>query len=236
MMMNIKFIVVVLLVLYVIYLIYAKVFMDNSFTTIADAKIEQTISAEDMDSESSDANFTYSVWFNVNDWGYKYGDPKIVLGRVGKSITEQPQFGIVLGAMQNELIINIDTYADSNKSKSTNHVCNIQNVPLQKWVHCLVSVYNKTMDVYIDGKLVRTSILPGVAKIDNNTDLLVTPSGGFAGYTSRVSYYSNATNPEEAYNIYSNGYGSSYFAGSIPTYSLKVSVLNDNKNLASIQI
>ena len=38
------------------------------------------------------------------------------------------------------------------------------------------------MDVYIDGKLVRAP--SGVAKVDYNAPVLVTPSGGFAGFIS----------------------------------------------------
>ena len=53
------------------------------------------------------------------------------------------------------------------------------NVPLQKWVNLIISLYGRTLDVYIDGKLVRTCVLPGVAQVNPDADILVTPMGGF---------------------------------------------------------
>lgn len=46
------------------------------------------------------------------------------------------------------------------------HMCMINNFPLQRWVNLIVSLNNRTMDVYLNGKLVRTCILPAPANID----------------------------------------------------------------------
>ena len=48
-----------------------------------------------------------------------------------------------------------------------------------------MSVYGRTLDMYINGKLVRTCILPGVAYVDQTTDVILTPLGGFQGTTSK---------------------------------------------------
>ena len=106
--------------------------------------------------------------------------------------------------------------------------------PIQKWVNVIVSLYGKTMDVYIDGKLVRTCVLPGVAKIANNAPVYVTPLGGFSGYTANIHYYSDALNPQEAYNIYRMGYGGS---GSLDfPYEIKIEYLKDGEEQGSITI
>ena len=102
-----------------------------------------------------------------------------------------------------------------------------------KWVNIIVSLYGRTLDVYIDGKLVRTCVLPGVAKVANNAPVYVTPMGGFSGYTSNIHYFSNSLNPQEAYNIYRNGYGAS---GIEFPYQLKIEYLKDGKEQGGITI
>ena len=62
------------------------------------------------------------------------------------------------------------------------------------------------MDVYIDGKLVKTCLLPGVAMVSSNTDVYLTPKGGFNGWTSKFQYWPNALNPQQAWNVYTQGY------------------------------
>ncbi len=69
------------------------------------------------------------------------------------------------------------------------HTCTVANVPIQKWVNLVLSVYGRTMDLYIDGKLVRTCLLPGIASVNSSADIYVTPAGGFDGWTSRLQYF-----------------------------------------------
>jgi hypothetical protein len=88
------------------------------------------------------------------------------------------------------------------------------------------------MDLYIDGKLVRTCLLPGIAQINSNADLHVTPKGGFDGWTSKIQYYPNALNPQEVWNIYAAGYtnGLSMFG----TYQVQVAIMENGNEKSSI--
>jgi hypothetical protein len=93
------------------------------------------------------------------------------------------------------------------------------------------------MDLYIDGKLVRTCLLPGVASVNNSADIHVTPSGGFDGWTSRLQYYPNTLNPQEVWNIYSRGYGSwSNSMFNFSTYQVQVAILRDGTTQSSLTI
>ena len=115
-------------------------------------------------------------------------------------------------------------------------LCQIKNFPLQKWVNLTVSVYGRTLDVYIDGKLVKTCILDGISKIGKEQDLLVTLDGGFKGWTSNITYMPQACNPQEAYNIYKRGYGLSWFNQLFNKYRFKFSFLKDNVETGSIYL
>jgi hypothetical protein len=119
---------------------------------------------------------------------------------------------------------------------TTIHHCVIDNVPIQKWTNVIVSMYGRTLDVYLDGKLVRTCVIPGVPRVDNNMDLNVTPNGGFSGWTSAFKYWPHASNPQEAYNIYKDGFGKSILANAISKYRLRFSMVKNNKVQSSFEI
>ena len=123
--------------------------------------------------------------------------------------------------------------AAANSSVNT---CLIENVPIQKWVNIIVSLYGLTVDIYLDGKLVRTCVLPGVPQINNDRDIEVTGKGGFSGWTTNFKYWSDASNPQEAYNIYKAGFGGSILGNALSKYRVQVSMLKDNVQQGSFQI
>ena len=183
-----KIIIAVVLVILLIVLIRWFFGQKTKVTGMTDAKKVTKIQASDL-AQANASNYAYSVWFYIDDWSYRYGEPKIILGRLDKELNPSPS--IVLGAIENNLKIETTVYPSSQSSTASTHTCNVDNVPVQKWVNAIVSLYGRTMDIYIDGKLVRTCVLPGVAKIANDAPVYVTPQGGFSGYTSNINYYAN---------------------------------------------
>ena len=229
--MVVKNIIIGVVVILLIIVIVRWLMGDSSkLSGLNDAKKVTKISADDLE-QSNASNFAYSVWFYIDDWSYRYGEPKIVLGRLDADLKPSPS--IVLGAIENNVKIETTVYA-SAQSEGSRHTCNVANVPIQRWVNLIVSLYGRTLDVYIDGKLVRTCVLPGVAKIANNAPVYVTPLGGFSGYTSNIHYYGDAVNPQQAYNIYRAGYGGTGIGG-FP-YEVQVSYLKDGEEQGSITI
>jgi hypothetical protein len=244
-------VVLVLIVMLIRYLIVDPYTLQN----IQSGKDASTISASSLakNGEAEASNFAYSVWFYVNDWNYRYGEPKIILGRMGALSAEgsgslpgvsgvNPCPAIVLGAVENNVAVSLACYpgaeqtttttTTSTANKSIIHTCMVANIPIQKWVNLVVSVYGRSMDLYIDGKLVRTCLLPGIAQINSNADLHVTPKGGFDGWTSKIQYYPNALNPQEVWNIYAAGYtnGLSMFG----TYQVQVAIMENGNEKSSI--
>ena len=116
------------------------------------------------------------------------------------------------------------------------HTCVIDNIPIQKWVNVITSLYGRTLDVYVDGKLVRTCVIPGVPRVDNNMDINVTHGGGFSGWTSSFKYWSHASNPQEAYNIYKDGFGGSILGNALSKYRLRFSMVKDNEIQGSFEV
>jgi hypothetical protein len=92
------------------------------------------------------------------------------------------------------------------------------------------------MDIYIDGKLVRTCILSGVAAIDSAAPVYITPNGGFSGWTANFQYWSESTDPQKAWNIYKKGYGSSLLGGLFGKYTIKISLMEGDVEESSYTI
>ena len=286
--MDIKQVVILVFVLLLIIYIALNAFSKTSqLTKMAEGKKIQTIKADDLKNVNNSSNFTYSMWFFVDDWNYLYGQEKMVLDRANSPT-------VVLGNKPNTLAVKM-RYFDKNKqgpidsddsgndqvaqdaaclaceqgytcacdacnngvplaldkesqeekdkeaadrlaANSNVNTCLIENIPIQKWVNIVISLFGLTLDVYLDGKLVRTCVMPGVPIINNAADINVTNNGGFSGWTTNFKYWSDASNPQEAYNIYKSGFGGSILGNALSKYRLQVSMLKDNVQQGSFQI
>lgn len=253
--MNALTIVITIIIVVLIFMLLRYIFSDPyTLQDIQDGKSTSTISASSLATNGTgvpSTNFAYSVWFYVNDWNYRYGEPKVIFGRMGAKSGAQggsisgisgldPCPAVVLDAVENNVSISLGCYPGINEEPTTPggntvvHTCSVSNVPIQKWVNLLLSVYGRTMDIYIDGKLVRTCLLPGIASVNNNADIYVTPGGGFNGWTANLQYYPNSLNPQEAWNIYSRGY--SLWSSMFNAYQLKVSLVQNGTTQSSVTI
>jgi len=220
---------------------------------IKSAKDASTIAASYLatNGDTPSSNFAYSVWFYINDWNYRYGEPKVIFGRMSNASKDGsgsiegvsgvgPCPAVVLGPVENNVAVSLACFPGSqtpsgdSASNAIIHTCMVSNVPIQKWVNLVVSVYGRSMDLYIDGKLVRTCLLPGTANVNNNADLHVTPSGGFDGWTSRLQYYPNSLNPQEIWNIYTRGYSNALSI--FGTYSVEIALKENGNEKSSLTI
>jgi hypothetical protein len=248
--------IVIIVAIVVLVFIILRYMISDPYTLqgLKSGKSSFTIPASDLETNGSDvpsSNFAYSVWFYVNDWNYRYGKPKVIFGRMGSKSSNgkgsisgisglDPCPAVVLGAIENNIAVSLACYPGINQQPTTAggnsvvHTCGVSNIPIQKWVNLTISVYGRTMDIYIDGKLVRTCLLPGVASINNNADIYVTPAGGFDGWTSRLQYFPNSINPQDAWNIYTRGYSS--FGSMFGDYEVQVSLVENGETQSSFTI
>ena len=276
--MNIRGILLIIVLIVLLYVVIKYLISDvNTLSNnILSGTQMQTITADKLPASGSGpqaSNFTYSMWFYVQDWNYKYGELKVLYGRMGSGtgttttdsvLSSSPSsclassspassysssspssdisiFGsnpcplVTLGALTNELKIHLSVFSPNSKG-TTPFACDVANVPIQNWVNLIVSVYGRSLDVYIDGKLVKTCVLPGLASINSNANIYITPNGGFAGWTSKFQYYPNATDPQTAWNIYQAGYGASMLSSIFGNYQIQVAFLENGNQTSSITI
>lgn len=244
--MEVKNIILFVIIIVLLIIVIRYVMKDvNTLTNLTSGQTMQIIKPSDLASSSSagnTSNFTYSIWFFVDDWNYRYGETKVIFGRMTTGTGQkEPCPSVVLGPIQNNIIVSLAVYPglDDTPEDGTNyivHTCGIANVPIQRWCNFFMSVYGRTLDLYLDGKLVRTCVLPGVAKIDSSAPIYITPMGGFSGWTSRLQYWQDASNPQKAWDIYKAGYGGSLLGSIFGKYTIKVSLMQGDTEDSSYTI
>jgi hypothetical protein len=248
--------IVITIVVIVLIFMLLKYALSDPYTlqSLQSGQTSSTIDATSLATNGSNtpsSNFAYSIWFYVDDWNYRYGEPKVIFGRMGAPSSSgsgsipgvnglDPCPAVVLGAVENNISVSLGCYPGADQEPTTTggttvvHTCTVANVPIQRWVNLIISVYGRTMDIYIDGKLVRTCLLPGVASVNNNANVYVTPAGGFDGWTSKFQYYPDSLNPQQAWNIYSQGYSS--WMSMFNSYQVQISLVENGTTQSSITI
>lgn len=187
-------------------------------------------------------NYGYSVWVYIDAWQNSFKDSTTTLGKnilTRCSTANSTLFNLYLDNDQNNLIL----LMNGNKP------CTIQNVKLQKWFNVTMSIYGNTVDLYLDGKLVRTCILtvtPAAlqtsdelyvgGKLDDKSKCVVTDGGDLVGYISNVVFKNNYFTPEEAWSIYGDGYSGAGMFGFLHSYKLNFSITNNNQTVGQISI
>lgn len=200
-------------------------------------------------------SYTISYWMYIDDWAYNAGIPKPILFRASttgkdgaptKESTANASPLVYLYPNENKLAVRVSTQTAGNKTDITpysatagtnydaktgyfveTHVCDVPNIPLQAWVNITIVVNVNTVDVYMNGKLVRSCQLAGMVVSNPADSLFVAPFGGFGGYISRLQVMNYAATADSIYNIYLGGPATASLLGNLFTLD-KVQVFFTN--------
>jgi hypothetical protein len=226
--MQVKTILLWVVVFLILYFLIRYLTVSNTLTSLSNAQTMQTLTLPANNSNQPAGNFCYSLWVYVQDWSYRYGEQKVLFTRASAPPdTSDPDTGsplVFLDKYQNNLFVVVNTYSPSDSSRKSNSICMVENLPVQKWVHIYISVYQRELDVYLDGKLVRTMLMDNIAQPKDSEQVYVTPAGGFSGWTSKFQYFNQAGNPQQAWNLYRAGYGGSVFGNLFGNYHVKIAL------------
>lgn len=169
---------------------------------------------------SSDGQGGYGMqwWMYIKDWNYGYGKQKSVVKRPDATNSAVMNPHISLHPTDNSLQVSVSVFpateggasksapAPAGHSGSTDdvYVCEVPNIPLQTWFSVSVTVFGRNMDIYIDGKLVKSCFLSGVPKPAVG-DIQLTPEGGFSGRICGFYHYPRMLTPADAQTFYNAG-------------------------------
>ena len=113
--MEAKNVLLFVVIVVLIYIVYGFIVKDvNTLSGLTSGQTMQTINPSSLAASSSSgntSNFTYSIWMYIDDWNYRYGEEKVLFGRmVVGSKTSQPCPSVVLGALENNVIVSLTVF------------------------------------------------------------------------------------------------------------------------------
>jgi hypothetical protein len=103
--------------------------------------------------------------------------------------------GLYFDSIENKLVVKIDTF--NNAYSST---INIESIPHNKWLNVLIRCKQTLIDVYINGQIAKSLVLPSVPK-QNYGNVYISESGGFKGKISNLFYYKHALSINEIQSL-----------------------------------
>lgn len=167
-------------------------------------------------SAGQDGAYGMQFWMFVQDWNYKFGAEKHIVSRSDPTNPAIMNPSISLHPTDNSLKISVSVYGNGSSSKTEpapyGHsgatddvfICEVPDIPLQTWLAVSVTLFSRNLDVYINGKLVKSCVLTGVPKsVGGNIDL--NSGGGFSGYLCSFYHYPRMLTPTDAQAFYSQG-------------------------------
>ncbi len=201
-----------------------------------DASKPITISSSNIPVLYEGGEFTVSSWIYVSNWTYRSGFNKHILSIGGpnfdtirmylggmkptlqirlqtreigaahagapKSVSDMPSESLDK-LTQNSIFNNLQTHSGLLDASP---LCDLPEIDLQRWVNITVCVNGRTVDVYLDGKLARSCVLPSFYKVDaGGYQATLLGYGGFGGQISTTTMYDTALNPEAVYTNYMSG-------------------------------
>jgi hypothetical protein len=214
------------------------------------------ITDDPLTSIKSGGEYTFTFWTYINSWGDGTGKPKNVLTLTDSRLANNALMAVMLYPSDPKMAIRLYTgltsgYDYTNNTNRRNLMtgaggnlmgsmasmpkCDLQDIDLQRWINITVSVHGRVVDVYYDGKLARSCILPSIILAGSGSkfqqSVVIGEYGGFQGSFGLMNYYAYALTPDRIYSIYLAG------PGGPPTFTkylekLAINILYSSKDAA----
>ena len=226
--MNSKLVLAVIVILLLLYVIFKA--LTTNYTTLGTMQkwTNKTTLTGGTLPNSFKANSAISIWFYIKDWA---SGANVVKFFNNATATGTPIFSVSLKSNTNTIVI---------KPRSTNATdCEISDFPLQKWVNLLVSFNGTAMDVYVDGKLVKSCVVNMGSELAKTQSIVLgedptTVNSIDVGFITNVKLKATPIAPQEAWDIYSQGFGGSPWSDLLNKYKVKLSFIVDNQEQTSV--
>ena len=227
--MNSKLVLAVIVILLLLYVIFKA--LTTTYTTLGTMQKwtnKTTLTGGNLPNNFK-ANSSISIWFYIKEW--VNGANVVSFFETASASATNKNFGIRLKANTNTIIIT------PKKSGATD--CEISDFPLQKWVNLIVSFNGSAMDVYVDGKLVKSCVVNTGSDISKTLSIVLgedpaTANNKDVGFITNVKLKTTSIAPQEAWDIYSQGFGGSPWSDLLNKYKVKLSFIVDNQEQVSV--
>jgi hypothetical protein len=173
-------------------------------------KAISAISADSL-SKPDAQRYMYGMWLYVNAWPTVGALPATAAVPARTPIfTRNKDMELYLDGTTGKLVLNMlaaeSTTTDTTKVQA---ITITNNFPIQKWVHIVISVDNKIVDLYLDGKLVKSVNISLTTRApDVSSAITFTPlSSGSSAFMTKFSRVPAIADPQSVWNLYMQSSG-----------------------------
>lgn len=210
-------------------------FLNKSGTAVLSNKLDlsstQPAIPIDKIPDPSSRRYSYELWVYVYNF---QGTSQYIISRGSAADANKKNIGIKLDGSSPKLILDYTATATTTGSASAQKSIVItDNFPLQTWVHLIVSVDDKYIDVYVNGKLIK-SIQD--ANIDTPSPTTTIEYGITNCYLAKLSRTSRATDPQTAWDNYTAGNGENPLAKYLSSFGLSVTLQKNNQDYSKVTL
>jgi hypothetical protein len=219
----------ILVFLGIILVIVLYYFLSSGETTVLsnklDLSIPQTSIPKEKISEPSSRKYSYEMWL----YGYNFNaSSNYIVSRASSSSGKN--IGVKFDTSSPKLML--EYTATGATTGITKTIPITDNFPLQTWTHLIVSVDDKYIDVYMNGKLIKSI-----------QDSIETPSatatidyGIVNCYLAKLSRSVLPTDPQTAWDKYSAGNGENPFAKYLSNFGLTMTLQKNNQDYSKVTL
>jgi hypothetical protein len=220
-----------LIILGIVLAIILYYFIFASGTTVLSDKLDLSIQQPPVPigdiAQPASRKYSYEMWMYVYNF---QGTSEYIISRDSGS-NNSKNIGIKLDGSSPKLIL--EYTATVNSSASAKTVTITDNFPLQTWSHLIVSVDDKYIDIYMNGKLIKS--IQDV-NIDTPSATSTITYGKTNCYLAKLSRTVMPTDPQTAYDNYSAGNGENPLAKYLSSFGLSMTLQKNNQDYSKITL
>ena len=215
----------------IIIVIILYYYFNNSGTTVLSNKLDlntaQTEVAIENITDPASVKYSYELWIYVYNFT---GTTTSIISRQNTA-ADGSNIGIKLdGAIPK---LSLDYTKTESGTTSVPNVIITDNFPLQTWTHLIVSVDGSYIDIYMNGKLIKSfqdkNIQPPSATSTIKYGILPC-------YLAKLTRTTKPTDPQSAWDKYSAGNGENPMAKYLASFGMSMTLQKNNQDYSKITL
>lgn len=165
-----------------------------SDSSISAEKVLEVSSGKREDSTIPIIKEDEGIAYSISMWIYL--NPLSNQNKQMINIIRRGNFNLMLDIVKNELKLIIPVYSGQNEELV------FPNFPIQRWINITITVNNRKVDLWLNGKLYGSKQLNNLIVNNQDSNLVI---GSFNGQLGRIYYHNSTLTRREIVDIFDNG-------------------------------
>ncbi len=240
--MDVYLVILIVLVVGILYILYQVTSSASLIKALVSLNKETAITVDNLTSPTS-KKFSYEAWVLITD-APVYDDvsvaPRNIFGRDSKT-SNDIGMGICIDKESNSPVLFLSSFAgDANANFSQKNTIVTTEFPLNRWVFITLNVSGAIVEVYLNGKLVKT-VQYGSEFSPSKTTGITIGRPKLIGYITRFTRNPTTIDQQTVWKDYLKGngqYGGALFGilDYINNYTFKIDISKNHKVIREMSL